>query len=80
MLCFGLTNAPATFQSVMNDTLQGMQGKFVLVYLDDIIVFSRTDKEHLMHLDVVMRVLQKHELFVKQAGSHVLLWLCCLLQ
>ena len=49
----------------MNDMLQGMLGKFVLVYLDDMIVFSKTEEEHLMHLDMVMRVLQKHKLFAK---------------
>ena len=65
VLCFGLTNAPATFQSVMNDALQGMLGKFVLVYLDDIIVFSKTEEEHLVNLDMVMKELQQHKLFAK---------------
>lgn len=65
MLCFGLTNAPATFQSVMNDTLQDMLGKFVLVYMDDIIVFSRTEEEHLLHLDMVMKALQRHKFYAQ---------------
>ena len=54
VLCFGLTNALATFQSVMNDVLGDVLGKFVLVYLNDIVVFSKTEEEHMMHLDLVM--------------------------
>ena len=65
VLCFGLTNAPATFQSVMNDVLRDVLGKFVLVYLDDIIVFSKTEDEHLMHLEIVMRLLREHKLYAK---------------
>ena len=79
VLCSGLTNAPATFQSVMNDSLQGMLGKFVLVYLDDIIVFSQTEEEHLMHLDIVMRVEQKHILFAKLSNAHLHRLSCCFL-
>jgi hypothetical protein len=44
---FGLTNAPATFQRVMNRIFQQHLEKFVLVYLDDILVFSKTQEEHL---------------------------------
>lgn len=65
VLCFGLTNAPATFQSVMNDTLQDMLGKFVLVYMDDIVVFSKTPEEHMAHLNEVMRVLREHKFYAK---------------
>ena len=65
VLCFGLTNAPATFQSVMNDVLRDVLGKFVLVYLDDIVIFSRTEKEHLMHLEIVMQILHEHKLYAK---------------
>eukprot|EP00923_Selenidium_pygospionis_P053678 GHVN01093313.1.p1 GENE.GHVN01093313.1~~GHVN01093313.1.p1 ORF type:complete len:113 (+),score=0.57 GHVN01093313.1:269-607(+) len=47
---FGLTNAPATFQRLMDLTLAGAKWVYCLVYLDDIIVFSRTFDEHLRHL------------------------------
>lgn len=65
MLCFGLTNAPATFQSVMNNVLRDVLGKFVLVYLDDIVVFSIMEEEHLKHLDMVTQLLREHKLFAK---------------
>ena len=54
---FGLTNAPATFQRLMDKVLKPVLHKFVLVYLDDIIVFSRNIEEHLEHLEKVFKLL-----------------------
>ena len=65
VLSFGLTNAPATFQRVMNDIFRQELGVSVLVYLDDILVFSRTAEEHLQHIRCVLTKLRQHQLFAK---------------
>ena len=78
VLCFGLTNAPATFQRVMNQIFgkylvtsgTGRTGStwrtgFVLVFIDDICVCSRTPEEHLEHLRLVFELLRKHKLYAK---------------
>ena len=61
-LLFGLTNAPAAFQGVMNKIFAPYLNKFMTVYLDDICIFSKTYEEHLQHLKLVLDVLQEHKL------------------
>jgi len=63
---FGLTNAPATFCNLMNDVLYEFLDDFVVVYLDDIVVFSRSMNEHVVHLSRVLSRLREHKLFVKK--------------
>lgn len=64
---FGLTNAPATFQSLMNDIFRPLLRQYVLVFFDDILVYSKTWNEHLFHLDIVLRTLLKHQLYVNHS-------------
>ncbi|KAL0368712.1 UNVERIFIED_CONTAM: RNA-directed DNA polymerase [Sesamum calycinum] len=62
---FGLTNAPATFSTMMNQVLHGFLDEFVVVYLDDIVVYSGTLAEHVEHLRQVLTRLREHELYAK---------------
>ena len=62
---FGLTNAPTTFCNLMNDVLFNFLDSFVVVYLDDIVIYSLTLEDHLEHLEKVFDRLRKNQLFVK---------------
>ncbi|KAF0928095.1 hypothetical protein E2562_037873 [Oryza meyeriana var. granulata] len=64
---FGLCNAPATFQALMNDVLRAYLRRFVLVFFDDILLYSTTWADHLRHLRVVLDTLRHHRLFVKRS-------------
>ena len=63
---FGLTNAPSTFQCLMNDLFRPYLRKFILVFFDDILVYSKTWNDHLAHLRSVLSILQTNKLFVKE--------------
>ena len=67
VLSFGLTNAPSTFQATMNDIFRPYLNKFVVVYIDDILVFSKTHEEHLRHLRLVFQALKDNDFKVKLA-------------
>ena len=63
---FGLTNAPATFCTLMNKIFNPFLDKFVVVYLDNIVIYSNTLEEHLDHLRKVFQLLRQNELYVKK--------------
>lgn len=64
---FGLTNAPATFQNLMNQTFQTYLRKFVLVFFDDILVYSKNLQEHYEHLQIVFQILRDNQLYAKKS-------------
>ena len=65
VLGFGLCNAPATFMSLMNDVFRDLLDKCVVVFLDDICVYSRSPEEHEQHLRLILERLREHKLYAK---------------
>eukprot|EP00253_Pinus_taeda_P017986 PITA_17986 len=65
VLPFGLTNAPATFMCLMNNIFHQYLDRFVLIFIDDILVYSRTMEEHQEHLRRVLQTLREHQLYAK---------------
>ncbi|KAL0462207.1 UNVERIFIED_CONTAM: Retrovirus-related Pol polyprotein from transposon [Sesamum latifolium] len=62
---FGLTNAPAAFMALMNRTFQEYLDRFVIIFIDDILVYSKNREEHEQHLRIVLQILKEKELYAK---------------
>jgi hypothetical protein len=65
VMSFGLTNALAHFMNLMNKVFMKFLGKFVVVFIDDILVYSKTEEEHAQHLRLVLGTLREHHLYAK---------------
>jgi hypothetical protein len=65
VMSFGLTNAPACFMNLMNKVFMKELDKFVVVFIDDILVYSNSVEEHEQHLRVVLGKLRAHKLYAK---------------
>ncbi|GJV34701.1 putative reverse transcriptase domain-containing protein, partial [Tanacetum coccineum] len=60
---FGLTNAPAMFMDLMNRVCKPYLDKFIIVFIDDILVYSKDEKEHGKHLKIILKLLKKEKLY-----------------
>jgi len=67
VMSFGLTNAPAYFMYMMNKVFMEYLDKFVVVFIDDILVFSKTEDDHAEHLRLVLQKLREHKLYAKRS-------------
>ncbi|KAK1608875.1 hypothetical protein QYE76_032548 [Lolium multiflorum] len=67
VMAFGLTNAPATFQALMNDVLGPFLRRFVLVFFDDILIYSSSWSDHLRHVKLVLEAMRTHQLYLKRS-------------
>jgi hypothetical protein len=65
VMSFGLTNAPAYFMYMMNKVFMEYLDKFIVVFIDDILIYSRNEEEHEGHLRLVLQKLQDHKLYAK---------------
>jgi hypothetical protein len=64
-MCFGLTNAPTFFMNLMNSVFMDYLDKFVVVFIDDILIYSQSEEEHVDHLKMVLQRLQENQLYEK---------------
>ena len=62
---FGLINAPTAFMDLMNRVFRPFLDQFVIVFIDDVLVYSRSEEEHEQHLRVVLQTLREYRLFAK---------------
>ncbi|CAL2229315.1 unnamed protein product [Prunus armeniaca] len=62
---FGLTNAPAAFMDLMNRVFRRYLDRFVIVFIDDILVYSKSQKAHMKHLEIVLKTLRRRQLYAK---------------
>ena len=62
---FGLINAPAAFMDMMNRVFKDFLDTFVIVFIDDILIYSRSREEHMEHLRIVLRILKEKQLYAK---------------
>ena len=64
-MSFGLTNAPAAFMDLMNRVFKKYLDKFVIVFIDDILIYSKDEADHENHLRIVLETLRKEKLYAK---------------
>ena len=68
---FGLTNAPTNFMCLMNSALRKYLDKFVVIFIDDILIYSKTKEEHDEHLQIILQVVREHKVYSKFSKCEV---------
>jgi hypothetical protein len=64
-MSFGLMNAPAFFMNLMNNVFMNYLDKFVVVFIDDTLIYSQNEEEHVDHVKMVLQRLREHQLYAK---------------
>lgn len=65
VMSFGLTNALTAFMDLMNMVFRSFLDRFVMMFIDDILVYSQSEEEHMRHLRIVLQTLREHQLYAK---------------
>ena len=65
VMSFSLTNSPTTFMDLMNRVFRPFLDQFVIIFIDDVLVYSRSEEEHEQHLRLVLQTLREHQLYAK---------------
>ena len=65
VLPFGLTNALATFMGMMNSVFKPYLDRFVIIFIDDILIYSKSQTEHEQHLRIILQMLREYQLYAK---------------
>ena len=74
VMSFGLTNAPATFNRLMQDIFHPYLDKFILIFFYDILVYSKSEEEHEDHVRKTLELLRHHKLYAKEEQMQILLY------
>jgi hypothetical protein len=72
-MSFGLTNAPTFFMNMMNNVFMDYLDKFVVVFIDDILIYSQSEEDHVDHLKMVLQRLREHQLYAKLSKCEFLI-------
>ena len=64
-MSFGLTNTPTAFMDLLNRVFKPFLNKFIIVFIDDILVYSRSEEEHTQHLRITLQTLRERQLYAK---------------
>ena len=67
VMFFKLINASITFQAIMNNLLRSYFDKFVIIYLNDILIYFKSDEKHTQHIKLMIEILRKHEFYAKSS-------------